>query len=165
MRIGKDGQMANTNHKNKETNMIRWALRTCIGLLATLGLASGVRAADPATRDSAVKSQAILLDGPDWRLAPDPGNKGREEKWFEAPRPDAKATPVPGIVQNVLPDFHGPAWYYREFEAPVNPHKDGRYLVRFGAVDYVAEAWVNGQAVGKHEGGETPFALEATETV
>jgi hypothetical protein len=145
--------------------MIRWALRTCIGLLATLGLASGVRAADLPTRDSVVKSQAILLDGPDWRLAPDPGNKGREGKWFEAPRPDAKATPVPGIVQNVLPDFHGPAWYYREFEAPVNPHKNGRYFVRFGVVDWVAEVWVNGQSVGKHEGGETPFTLEVTEAI
>jgi hypothetical protein len=47
------------------------SIRIGIGGLAMLTLASGVRAADPTTRDSAVKSQAILLDGPDWRLAAD----------------------------------------------------------------------------------------------
>jgi hypothetical protein len=162
--------MANTNHKNKETNMIRWALRKCIGLLATLTLASGVRAADLPTRDSAVKSQAILLDEPDWRIAVDFGNKGREEKWFEAVRPEAKKTPVPGAVIYTFPNlFTGGsgvvAWYWRSFEALPNPHRGGRYLFRFGAVDYKAEVWLNGQAVGGHEGGETPFTLDVTDAI
>ena len=30
-----------------------------------------------------------------WLLATDPGNKGREERWFEAARPEAKEAPVP----------------------------------------------------------------------
>jgi hypothetical protein len=54
-------------------------------------------------------------------------------------RPDAKPTLVPGVVQNVFTDFHGPAWYYREFDVPVHPHENGRYFLRFGA-EAVTEA-------------------------
>ena len=32
----------------------------------------------------------------------------------------------------------------------------GRYLLRFWAVDYKAEVWLNGTRVGEHEGGEDP---------
>lgn len=37
-----------------------------------------------------------------------------------------------------------------------------RVLLTFGAVDYLAEVWVNGRPVGGHEGGETPFTLDLT---
>ena len=39
----------------------------------------------------------------------------------------------------------------------------GRYLLRFKAVDYLAEIWVNGIYAGGHEGSETPFDLDVTE--
>jgi len=29
-----------------------------------------------------IPSQTITLDGPDWQIATDPENKGRDEKWF-----------------------------------------------------------------------------------
>jgi hypothetical protein len=32
-------------------------------------------------------------------------------------------------------------------------------------VDYLADVWVNGRHIGGHEGGETPFVLDATEAV
>ncbi|MDD4869018.1 MAG: glycoside hydrolase family 2 TIM barrel-domain containing protein [Kiritimatiellae bacterium] len=111
------------------------------------------------------QSQTITLNGSDWRLATDPDNKGRDEKWFEVPRKEAKPTPVPWVIQNIFPGYHGVAWYWREFKAPANPHQNGRYLLRFGAVDYLAEVWVNGQPVGGHEGGETPFTLDVTKAV
>ncbi len=38
-------------------------------------------------------------------------------------------------------------------------------LVHFGAVDYRADVWLNGQFLGSHEGGETPFDLYATEVL
>ncbi len=104
------------------------------------------------------------LDGR-WLLAPDAQNVGRDQKWFEAPQPEAKPTPVPWIIQEVFPGHHGVAWYWRDFTAPANPHPQGRYLLRFWAVDYLADVWLNGVHVGSHEGGEDPFVLDVTAAV
>ena len=106
----------------------------------------------------------VLLDG-DWLLATDPNNVGREQKWHERRAPEAKRVHVPGIVQELFPHFFGVAWYWHEFTAPVHPHSHGRYLLRFGAVEYRAEAWLNGIYLGSHEGSETPFVLDATAAV
>ena len=35
-------------------------------------------------------------------------------------------------------------------------------LLRFGAVDYAAEVYVNGQKAGTHEGGYLPFEIDVT---
>jgi len=35
-------------------------------------------------------------------------------------------------------------------------------LLHFGAVDYRAQVWVNGQLVATHEGGQTPFSADIT---
>ena len=112
--------------------------------------------------DSPVSTSVVSLDG-SWLLAPDPQNVGRENEWYAAATPEAKRTPVPWIIQEVFPGYHGVAWYWREFTAPVNPHPVGRYLLRFWAVDYLADVWINGVHVGTHEGGEDPFVLDVTE--
>lgn len=55
--------------------------------------------------------------------------------------------------------FHPNCWYEREFE--VLP--DGnRVLLHFGAIDYRARVWVNGQFMIDHEGGHTPFLIDIT---
>src|SRR5439155_24760925 len=36
-------------------------------------------------------------------------------------------------------------------------------LLHFGAVDYMATVWINGQLATQHEGGYTPFYVDATE--
>ena len=72
---------------------------------------------------------------------------------------------MPWIIQDAFPGYHGVAWYWREFEAPTNPHAGGRHLLRFWAVDYLAEVWLNGTRVGGHEGGETPFVLDVTDSI
>ena len=100
-----------------------------------------------------------------WLLATDAKNVGQAEKWWEGPRPDAKRTKVPWIIQDPFPGYHGVAWYWRDFTAPANPHADGRYLLRFWQVDYTADVRLNGQPVGRHEGGESPFLLDVTKTV
>ena len=48
---------------------------------------------------------------------------------------------------------------------PANPHKGGRYLLRFWDVDYLADVWVNGTHVGRHEGAQARFTLDATAAV
>ncbi|MBM4032480.1 MAG: glycoside hydrolase family 2, partial [Planctomycetes bacterium] len=114
---------------------------------------------------SPMPSTVIALDAPDWLLAPDPKNEGREARWWEKPRAEAKKTKVPWIIQDAFPGYHGVAWYWRSFTPPANPHAGGRTLLRFWAVDYKADAWLNGTPIGGHEGGETPFVLDATDAV
>jgi len=60
--------------------------------------------------------------------------------------------------------YQGLMWYQRRFDAP--PLKPGqRAFLRFEAVNYTAKVFLNGKAVGEHEGGFTPFSLEVTETL
>ena len=40
-----------------------------------------------------------------------------------------------------------------------------KILLRFGAVDQVAEVWLNGHCIGMHEGGYLPFFFDVTEVV
>ncbi len=57
--------------------------------------------------------------------------------------------------------YNGLVWYQRTFDVPaLAPGK--RAILRFGAVDYAAQVYVNGKLAGKHTGGFTPFALEVT---
>ncbi len=97
-----------------------------------------------------------------WKLTLDPRNEGRASQWFEAVRPEARPAPVPGIVQQVFPTHQGVAWYWHTFTPACRPGKDERCLLRFGAVEYLAEVWLNGQPAGGHEGAETPFELDVT---
>ncbi len=56
--------------------------------------------------------------------------------------------------------YQGLMWYQRRF--PVPAARTGRYFLRFGAANYATVLYVNGQPVGRHEGGFTPFAFEVT---
>lgn len=109
--------------------------------------------------------RVVSLDGAGWLLAPDPKNVGRREQWYRTARAGAKATRVPWIIQDPFPGYHGVAWYWRTFKAGENPHAGGRWLLRFWAVDYKADVWLNGTRVGGHEGGETPFVLDVTDAL
>ncbi len=131
-----------------------WGLALCLAA-----------AAIPCAADQPTATSILSLDGT-WSLAVDPQNAGREQKWFEKDAVEgAKPAKVPWIIQEAFPGYHGVAWYWREFDAPLNPHPAGRCLLRFQQVDYLAEVWLNGTPVGTHEGGETPFSLDVTAAV
>jgi beta-galactosidase/beta-glucuronidase len=55
-------------------------------------------------------------------------------------------------------------WYRRTFTAP-DLAGGKRLLLNFGAVDWQAEVFVNGQALGRHEGGYDPFSFDITGVV
>lgn len=38
-----------------------------------------------------------------------------------------------------------------------------RFLLNYGAVDYVAKVWINGIFLGRHQGGYTPFQWDITQ--
>ena len=107
----------------------------------------------------------VSLDGQNWRVAADPKNTGRDQAWWKGPLAEAKPIRVPGILQEALAGYHGVGWYWHEFNAPGKSYPDGRCLLRFHAVDYLAQVWVNDIPVGGHEGGETPFTLDITDAV
>ena len=98
----------------------------------------------------------------EWRLTLDPSDAGKREAWFNRSEwPDALAVKVPSVWDLWVPDYDGAGWYAREFE--VGPEWTGRHAsLEFEAADYYAEVWLNGQRLGDHEGGYTPFSFDAT---
>lgn len=59
------------------------------------------------------------------------------------------------------PGFHPVVWYRRRIELP-RPAAGRCAVLHFGAVDYRATVWVNGQLVVEHSGGQTPFSADIT---
>ncbi len=111
-------------------------------------------------------TQAISLNGNDWRLAIDSTNVGLRDGWFEIPPVSiSRQTPVPWVIQDVFHDYHGVAWYWRSFLGPEKQDDDGKVMLKFHAVDYLAEVWLNGKKIGNHEGGEFSFELDVTDLI
>jgi hypothetical protein len=117
----------------------------------------------PVTSEYSVAS--ISLSSNDWLIATDPENIGKEQQWGAVPRPDAMQMRVPWIIQEKFPGYSGVAWYWLDFIAPVNPHIEGRYLLRFWNVDYLADLWFNGVYIGQHEGAQAKFTFDTTDVV
>jgi hypothetical protein len=97
------------------------------------------------------------LDGP-WHFQIDPDGQatpGEISEWREA------QVPLPIQAQfDDLRDYSGVSFYRRAFTLDALP--DGVGLLHFGAVDYRATVWLNGEPVGKHEGGYLPFEFDVT---
>ena len=55
--------------------------------------------------------------------------------------------------------------YRRTFSVPQDWPKDDHVLLHFGAVDWEATIFVNGQEAGVHRGGYTPFSFDITSFV
>lgn len=55
--------------------------------------------------------------------------------------------------------------YYRRVFLAVAGWAGSYATLKFGAVRYVADVWLNGTYLGYHEGGDTPFALDATKAL
>lgn len=106
-------------------------------------------------------AQRVSLDG-DWHFAIDPAGKiGVADLKGLSNERDAR---VPGSWQTEfadLRDYAGGAWYWRTFTAPAVASGHVA-LIHFGAVDYRAEVYVNGQNAGEHDGGYLPFNINAT---
>ena len=67
-----------------------------------------------------------------------------------------------GVQKEVGPD--NALWYEKTFAVP-NNWKNGRVLLHFGAVDWMADVWVNDIKVGSHTGGYTPFTFDITQAL
>ncbi len=99
-----------------------------------------------------------------WLIRTDPGNAGLAAGWAARIPDGAAVAPVPGIIQQVFPDYHGVAWYWCELPA-VGLEADERALLRFESAGYGATIWLNGEEIGAHEGELVPFELDATDAL
>jgi beta-galactosidase/beta-glucuronidase len=120
--------------------------------------------------DSAITFPAAssqLLDG-NWRFSVDRQKKGESEMWFASGYDDSawQVVSVPH-TWNVMPDysqFNGLGWYLHNLAVPAS--SQGMHLrLRFQSVFYLAKVWVNGDYVGEHEGGYTPFEFDVTKQI
>src|SRR5580658_7334008 len=59
--------------------------------------------------------------------------------------------------------YEGSVWYKRSFDYTKSPNN--RLFLHFGACNYSASAYLNGEELGGHEGGFTPFDFEITDRV
>ena len=59
--------------------------------------------------------------------------------------------------------YEGTVWYKKSFDYQKRPRT--RLFVHFGAANYEAVVYLNGEKLGRHEGGFTPFNFEVTERV
>ena len=99
--------------------------------------------------------------GQGWRMCPVAPGIPELPEWARRPPPEAVEAVVPGIIQQVVPEHHGLAWYWCEWCSP-NLDRGERLLLCFEGVDYSATVWVNGGVLGGHEGQDTPFSFDIT---
>ncbi|MBO0701591.1 MAG: beta galactosidase jelly roll domain-containing protein [Candidatus Dormibacteraeota bacterium] len=65
---------------------------------------------------------------------------------------------VPGTFNQPPQRVVNGGWYRRTFDVPASWSGQSATL-KLGAVNYVADLWLNGHYLGYHEGGSTPFAF------
>ncbi len=110
----------------------------------------------------------INLNG-EWQFEIDRGNSGEERKIYADDITLKNVIVVPFCPQSELSgiedkDFMSSVWYKRTFEL-TEDQLFGRVYAHFGAVDYLATVYVNGQKCGSHKGGYVSFRVDITDAV
>ena len=102
------------------------------------------------------------LDGT-WQIIFDAGNEGRDAAWQKEDNfrdhENVVDIQVPSCWEETEQDYEGVAIYGKWLEIP-EEWEGSTIRIRFDAVNYIAEVWVNDFAAGYHEGGYAPFELK-----
>lgn len=126
--------------------------------------------------------RGISLDG-DWNFCVDLLDTGLRQKWFSMlPMPaeeraepwdydpyEGETVPVPSCWQMLKEKwyfFEGSAWYTRPLDMDGELAGDlagKRRFLRVGAAQYDCKVFLNGEFLGNHYGGSTPFFCELTD--
>ncbi|HET8843529.1 MAG TPA: beta-galactosidase [Ktedonobacteraceae bacterium] len=112
-------------------------------------------------RPQCVRPDWLCLNG-EWQFEIDSGDSGLERGLLERELTDRILVPfcpessLSGIGKT---DFLTAVWYRRTVTIP-SDWAGQRVLLHFQAVDHDATIWVNGQELGRHRGGFTPFSVE-----
>jgi len=101
-----------------------------------------------------------------WEFEYDPGLSGEERGMQNSGAVYSKNISVPFCPESRLSgiantDFLPCVWYRRTISLPEG-WQDKRVLLHFGAADYDTKVWLDGELIGEHRGGYTPFVFELT---
>lgn len=116
-------------------------------------------------RPQFVRDDWLCLNGA-WQFEIDQGDSGLERGLLDRDLTDRITVPfcpeskLSGVE---IQDFLEAVWYRREVEIP-SSWEGRRVLLHFQAADYDTTVWVNGEEVGRHRGGFSPFACYLGET-
>jgi len=131
------------------------------------------------------RRKTVSLDG-QWQTIIDPYENGyydyrylpRTNGYFNDAKPTTKSDlieydfdtseslSIPGdwnTQKERLLLYEGTIWYKKSFDYQKTPNT--RLFVYFGAANYLADVYLNGEKLGRHEGGFTPFNFEITNLV
>ncbi|MHA1146727.1 MAG: glycoside hydrolase family 2 protein [Promethearchaeota archaeon] len=108
----------------------------------------------------------ISLDGT-WKAKPDLANKGDSEEWYKPSNYNEKDKSLLDInipnSFNILEGyeiFEGIFWHFYCFDLIQSDIDDSYdYFLNFKGSNYITNVWLNGDYLGKFEGGFTPFNL------
>jgi beta-galactosidase/beta-glucuronidase len=115
-------------------------------------------------RPQFVRSRWLCLNG-EWQFEVDAGDSGLARGLLA--RELSERILVPFCPESTLSgigntDFLPAVWYRRTVTIPED-WQGQRVLLHFQAIDYDATVWINGQEVGRHRGGFTPFSVTLPE--
>lgn len=143
-----------------------------VEILAAVAAASDQDGTHP--RPQMMRSRHLNLDG-EWGFAFDPDNRGTVEHWELREEPFDHTIRVPFAPETQssgIEDtgFHPIVWYRRtltadDLAAAGHPDQGSSLLIHLGAVDYLADVWVDGIHVGRHEGGQASFSFDVTHAI
>jgi beta-glucuronidase len=134
--------------------------------------------ADAQTAMTNVASRKCVSLNGKWQVIIDPTGAGDWRQVWQEKKPERKTDfieysfeggpelSVPGDFNTQLPElklYEGTVWYKKNFN--VSHESSKRLFIYFGAVNYLADVYLNGNLLGKHEGGFTPFQFEISNSV
>ena len=117
-------------------------------------------------RPDMMRDDWLSLNG-SWEFEFDDADHGVAEQWYARSKPFSRKITVPYCFESSLSgiqdtSFHDVFWYRRTIQVP---HAWGtrRVILHFGAVNYEATVWVNGQWAARHQGGQVGFSVDITD--
>lgn len=116
----------------------------------------------PGESISPVGQVSQSLNG-EWRFMVEEKKNGIGEGWFNSRFDDSSwlkvEVPHTWNTMDAYYTYEGVAWYRCEF-VPDAEIDNAALRLNFSAVFYKAKVWLNGEYLGEHEGGYTPFAFD-----
>ena len=104
---------------------------------------------------------SLSLNGP-WQVLFDPTESLGADCFADGRA--GETVNVPGVWEEARPFYDGVGYYRRLFALPA-AYRGKVLRLKFWAVNYFAEVFVNGTKVGEHEGGYTPFEFDVSDAV